>query len=321
MYRLSIIVPIYNVENYLGRCLDSLLAQMTDTYEIILVDDGATDHSGVIAEEYAKNNADMQVIHQKNKGLSGARNTGLKAALGDYVVFVDSDDWINSDALHEILIKAESDKLDIGTADFQFVDENGIKKRSLEPPFHTQEVLTGSEYFKQSLMQGMAMMVWKNIYRRLFLLENELFFREGYNHEDEEWMPRAYLNAKRVADISVVYYNYFVHTNCISKDPSRFEKNSLDLISNCWELKKISKNIADEELKHLFQNRIVYLYLSAFYKGKLTGRRYTDKVNKLFFEDMYYEGKNISKVKLFKISKTLYYNINYLMKCLEKRND
>lgn len=310
MCRLSIIVPIYNVEKYLHRCIESLIHQKVEEYEILLVNDGAKDESPTIAEEYSKEYPYIKTIHQKNKGLSGARNTGLIHARGKYVMFIDSDDWIVENSLNTILEQAESCELDVGVADFQFVNENGEIKENEDTPFHSDEVMTGGEYLKESLKTSITMMVWKSIYSRKFLIENNLFFREGFNHEDEEWMPRVYLAAKRVKDISRVFYCYFIHTDCISKNPKVFAKNSFDLIENCYVLKKTSMGIEDKDLKQLLQNRIVQLYLSAFYKGKLLGKKYNHRVNRNFFQGLYFDGKTKQKVALFKISKYLYYYVN-----------
>jgi hypothetical protein len=143
-----------------------------------------------------------------------------------------------------------------------------------------------------------------------------LFFREGFNHEDEEWTPRVYLDAKRVKDIEKVFYCYFIHTDCISKNPKDFEKNSIDLVKNCYQLKILSLRIEDEELKNLFQNRIISVYLSAVYKGKLLSTKYKNEVNCSFFDGMNFMGINKLKVKLFRWNKYLYYYVNRMMKTI-----
>ena len=99
-------MPVYNTEQYLDRCIKSLLSQNIGDYEIILIDDGSTDNSGDIVEQFAHNSQIVRVIHQNNKGLSGARNTGLRNARGDYVVFVDSDDWIEKDSIGNLFLEA-----------------------------------------------------------------------------------------------------------------------------------------------------------------------------------------------------------------------
>lgn len=312
--RLSIVVPVYNVENYLERCVNSLLKQNVDSYEIILVDDGSKDGSGELSDKLATDDR-IIVIHQENRGLSGARNTGLKMANGEYVLFVDSDDWLEENSLLYILEEAENLKLDVGVADFQYVDQDGVITENSKKPISCASVISGTEFFKDSMKKKSSLaVVWKSIYRKDFLIGNELYFREGYNHEDEEWTPRVYLKANRVKNIQGVFYNYFIHTDTISKNPKSFEKNSLDLVSNCYELKKVSDEIENEELKQLFQDRIVGLFLSSVYKGKLCNRKHKHLVNSSFFDGMYMSSKNKLKSRIFKFSKKIYCFVNSLMK-------
>lgn len=121
MKKISIIVPIYNIEKYLSRCLDSILAQTYKNLEVILVDDGSVDNSGMIADEYARNDQRIIVIHQVNKGVSAARNAGLDLATGDYIGFVDGDDYIESD-MYEILMRIiDEQQVDIAHCGYQMV--------------------------------------------------------------------------------------------------------------------------------------------------------------------------------------------------------
>ena len=318
--KLSIVVPAYNVQNYLSRCIDSLIEQDISSYEIIIVVDGATDDTGNIANQYACSYDCVKVIHQENRGLSGARNTGLRAAEGEYVMFVDSDDWVEKNSISILLRESQKYQLDVGVADFKYIDQFGNVTENDNKPLACQKVVSGPDYFKKSMETNSSLsVVWKSIYRTQFLFDNNLFFREGYNHEDEEWTPRVYLSAKRIRSIQLVFYYYYIHMDTISKNTACFAKNSLDLIDNCWEMKQLSMTIDDIELRNLFQNRIVGIYLSAFYKGKLLHKQHRRLVNNTFFDDMYISKSNISKVFLFKISKRLYYYVNYFIKKIETR--
>ena len=121
MKKISIIVPIYNIEKYLPRCLDSILAQTYKNLEVILVDDGSVDNSGMIADKYARNDQRIIVIHQVNKGVSAARNAGLDLATGDYIGFVDGDDYIEPD-MYEILMRIiDEQQVDIAHCGYQMV--------------------------------------------------------------------------------------------------------------------------------------------------------------------------------------------------------
>ncbi len=313
MVSLSIVVPVYNVEKYLCRCIDSLLNQKIENYEIIIVDDESSDNSGKIADEYSSKYNFIKVIHQKNKGLSGARNTGLKIAQGKYLMFVDSDDFIKENCCSYLIGEMEKFNLDIGVADFCYY-ENNIYIPNDNKPYHCNSVVDGLFFLKKSLKLKSPMMVWKSIYKKSFLLDNNLFFLEGYNHEDEHYTPLVYINAQRVKDIECIFYNYFINDKGISKKVNDFRKNSIDLIKICYILKEKSTTILDVELKKLFQNNIAFLFLSAFYKGKLIGSDYEQYVNSSFFENLWISGYTKKKVKLFRFNKYLYYYTNYCLK-------
>lgn len=124
------------------------------------------------------------MFHQENEGVSSARNLGLKAATGGYVLFVDSDGWVRENILHLLLSEVKENNLDVGVADFQYIDENSNATENKKVSFHTDIVMTGLLYFKESFKTNITIMVWKSIYRRKFLILNELYFREGYNHKD-----------------------------------------------------------------------------------------------------------------------------------------
>ena len=318
MIDLSIIIPIYNVEKYLKRCINSLLSQNLDNYEIILIDDESKDLSGEIADEYAKKYEFIKEIHQKNKGLAGARNTGLNIASGEYILFVDSDDWLIENTVEKLLFEAKLYDLDIGIADFRYVDENNFIKLNKGKPYECKSIINGEQYLTECLEMDSPMMVWKSIYKHKFIINNQLFFLEGFNHEDEYWMPLCYLKAKKVKNIDIVFYNYFIHTDCISKRPSDFEKNSFDLIKICYLLKEKSFFINNRYLKQLFQNNIINLYLSAFYKGKLINKKYRKYINSDFFNNLYKSQYNSIRIVFFNISHLLYYYVNYLYKWIRK---
>ena len=127
--KLSIIVPIYNVAPYLRKCVDSLLTQDISDYEIILVDDGSPDECPQICDEYVEKYDSIRVVHQENEGLSAARNSGVKVAQGDYIMFVDSDDYLQPNVLGALMEQVERDNLDVLRFRYQNVRENGEAPR------------------------------------------------------------------------------------------------------------------------------------------------------------------------------------------------
>lgn len=224
--RFSIIVPVYNVELYLEQCLESLRTQDYSDYEVICVNDGSTDHSREILTEWQSRFPKMKIIDRENGGLSAARNTGLQAATGDYVVFVDSDDWVEASML-STLAKV-TDGNDMVCFACRRTDNNAHD--TLQP-----EQSGGWEYYNRHALEHREVAfvcVWQRCYRWSFLIENNLCFREGILHEDNEFTPRACLKANKVTVIPDVLYNYRVRPGSIMTTRGMKSKESLILIGN-----------------------------------------------------------------------------------------
>ena len=211
---ISVIVPVYNVEKYLARCVDSILAQTYSHLEIILVDDGSQDDSGKICDEYAAKDARIQVIHKENGGLSSARNAGIDAAKGEYLAFVDSDDWIEPDAYDRMmeLIEKYSVKL-VCAGRYDAGGETGEKQLGLCPP--KEEVVTTEELVGR-------VFTWDNcdssacdkLYHRS-LFENHRF-PLGKVSEDVSVMYRVLLQTDKAAMCDRPVYNYYHRPGSIS---------------------------------------------------------------------------------------------------------
>ena len=206
--RFSIIIPVYNVEIYLRECLDSVLNQSFEDWEAICVNDGSTDHSVNILDEYASNDHRFKFINQPNGGLSAARNTGMKAAKGEYILFLDSDDWLELDTL-EVISEA--------LADEDMVCFSGRRFFESEGQYHDVDQLlertytSGMDYYNENalLRRDFAFVcVVLRAYRKDYLLAHELWFKEGIFHEDNLFTPFACYYAKRV--------NYRVRANSIT---------------------------------------------------------------------------------------------------------
>lgn len=236
---LSIIVPVYNVSQYLVKCLDSVLEQDVDKsdYEIIVVNDGSTDNSGEIAKEYADKFENIILINQINKGLSGARNTGIKAAKGKYIQFVDSDDFLEPNVEKRLLERMEDDDLDALRFNYQNVNENyeifdPNKSSKLFVDF-SKEVCDGTAFLNERL--GFACYAVQFMLKAELLRPQENMFREGIRFEDTEWTPRILRSVNRVASIDLIVYNYLSRVGSITKcaDESRKLKllnDKLDVI-------------------------------------------------------------------------------------------
>lgn len=214
----SIIIPVYNVEQYLRDCLDSVVAQTYPDYEVICVNDGSTDGSLVLLEKYRQRYPHITIISQQNKGLSAARNAGIQAAKGDYLFFLDSDDWIEPESLEILAEKQEGE--DLLWFNGRRVFEDGATE---EPDSGIEEtLLTGWEcYNKYALVSRKFHFVCSvlRLYRREYLLQNNLFFEEGIYHEDNFFTPLACYYAQTVKVIPDCLYIYRIREGSITQTP------------------------------------------------------------------------------------------------------
>ncbi len=209
MPKFSIIVPVYNVENYIKACLDSIEKQTFKDYEVILVDDGSTDKSMDIAKKYKGT-----IIHQENRGLSSARNHGVKKATGEYIVFVDSDDTIEKDLLKE-LDKATKEKVDLVRYQLEetYEDQGVIKY-----PEEGFETCSGEEAFQKIVNYHFVENPVGLAIRREYWLKEKYAFQEGRLHEDFGLIPLVIIKAKTVKSISYIGYNYRQRPNSIMRN-------------------------------------------------------------------------------------------------------
>lgn len=250
--RFSVVIPVYNVEDYLDDCLSNLQSQDYTDFEVICVNDGSTDGSREILSEWESQFSKIKIIDRENGGLSAARNTGLQAATGDYVVFIDSDDWVEPTMLSRLAEEAHGEdmicfacrKSDSGATDTLIPEQND-----------------GWSYYNRHALEHREVpfvCVWQRCYRREFLLKNGLHFREGILHEDNEFTPRACLNAKRIKVIPDVLYNYRIRPGSIMTTRGMRSKESLITIGN--ELSElfakepnINKTVAYQALTQCYQ--------------------------------------------------------------------
>lgn len=265
MMKLSIIVPIYGVEQYLHKCVDNLLAQdlSSSEYEIILVDDGSPDKCPKICDNYAAAHKNIRVIHRENGGLSAARNSGIEVAQGKYIMFVDSDDYVEPNVLGNLLAQSEREELDVLRFDYQNVrvvdakhldsanidathleyevfEPNKAQKRDVD---YSESVTDGEDFLNNRL--GPMCYAWAFVIRRELL--KDCLFKEGIYFEDTEWTPRLLQKAKRVSSTPSIVYNYFWREGSITlpTDSQKREKvlrDKIVLIRGFKEQSKLVKN-------------------------------------------------------------------------------
>lgn len=213
---ISIIIPVYNTEKYLRKCLTSIIAQTYEYLEIIIVDDGSGDNSSMICDEFANKDKRIKVFHKKtNEGLSAARNFGIEHATGKYIGFVDSDDWIESDMfeyLHNMLIKYD---VDISMCSATYVDDEGINIRTGNAPcldvkqefvIDTTEDILKHYFLEYGNPKRINVAVWNKLYKRE-CIEN-IRFPVGRLYEDVFWLYKVLANANRMIFTECHKYNY-----------------------------------------------------------------------------------------------------------------
>ena len=205
----SVIIPVYNCKHYLESCVESVFKQNTESeYEIILVDDGSTDGSGQLCDRLAEEYACIRVIHQVNQGVSTARNTGMTAAEGTYLLFLDADDFWNEQLLHQMDIATQNnpDVVEFGYITFY---EDGQVAQTLAPP--AKEGESGRDYVMRILDQGSMPLrsCWASAHRKEFLTENEIVFPKNIIFgEDTLFRIRELVKAQRICSVDAALYMY-----------------------------------------------------------------------------------------------------------------
>lgn len=260
-YFFSIIVPVYKVEKYLSQCVDSLLAQDFDDYEVILVDDGSPDNSPMICDNYASKSAKVKVVHKPNGGLSDARNAGIAVANGRYITFVDSDDfWRYNDVLSGVYkVVVANEFPDIIVSDFvKYYDQTD---KYLEPAQPCHGELNGKS--KQKLLEylyfeiaDLKMSACQKFVKREFLVN--ILFEKGLLSEDIDWSFKIYPRAKTIAVYPKAYYCYRQQREgSITNTASQRSFDSLMYIIDKWE-KEIPKLSIPEEEKEIYLGYLAY---------------------------------------------------------------
>lgn len=228
---ISIIVPVYNVEKYLEECIDSILNQTYKNLEIILVDDGSTDKSGIICEDYAKIDSRIKVIHKKNGGLSDARNVGIDKALGEFIIFVDSDDYIDKDMCQILINYVCEYNVDIVSCNFKKVFDNNIEEDNITYFKEKIKILTKEEVLKEYFvtLAPEIFATWNKLYNRnIFFSEKKIRFPLNRLHEDIATTYKLYNESKKIILLNKILYCYRQRSNSIMKNISY--KNIKDLI-------------------------------------------------------------------------------------------
>lgn len=210
---ISIIIPVYNIEKYIEKCLDSILDQTYEDFEVIIVDDGSTDSSGQICDSYARTDNRIKVIHIKNGGASKARNIGIEYSSGDWITFVDGDDYIESTMLAELHRELCEKNLDAVSCDFRMVSEDSTKvlQNFSMVDWNQEKEVSLSQY-----LEYIWNCAWGWVFKRRMFEEYKLTFPENVKYcEDFHLMVRLCFYAKSIGKVDKVLYNYRQHSGSI----------------------------------------------------------------------------------------------------------
>ena len=310
--QISIIVPIYKVEKYLVRCVESLIAQDFLSLEIILIDDGSPDRCGEICDNYAKKDARIIAYHKPNGGLSDARNYGLERAHGEYVLFVDSDDYLEPQACANLWKEARAGFADI------IISKMALEKPSegmarfekvAEDRFQYHRIYSGPAYLMGCLEGGaLRVEVIRTMFRRDFLVRNDLYFEYGILHEDEEFTPRALLKAERVVLTDYVYYHYDnSRSDSIMNSTALNAKKIADRVKIYDGLRKLYKTVKPRKLRRLLEDDLSWKYIDCYCASEPKSRKKLG-VKRLVVLKCAYKARRRAKAHVYALAPNRYAN-------------
>lgn len=252
MPKVSVIVPIYNVEKYLEKCINSLLSQTLEDIQIILVNDGSKDNSGNIAKEYEKNNKNRIIyVEKENGGLSDARNYGLKYATGDFIAFLDSDDYIEKNAYEEMYNKAIEENADYVECDFIWEFPNKIRVDKQYPYKNKKEMLS-----------FVRVVAWNKLIKRQLIIDNNLEFPKGLRYEDIEFTYKLIPFVNKFAYVDKPFIHYVQREGSIANVQNERTAEIFTVLDNVIEFYK-KNNIYEEYRNELEYNYARYLLCSS----------------------------------------------------------
>ena len=288
MYKLSVIIPVYNVEKYLKECLDSITRQTVKDIEIICVDDGSTDNSPDILKEYQKKDSRIKIITKENGGQASARNLGIKEAQGEYIAFIDSDDFIEEEMLEKLYTKANDDNLDIAMCKIAtYNNQTGEIKDNvwyyMLGIFRDFEKDVFNHKDTKEFTCNIAVTPYNKIYKTSLIKDNDILFPEGLIFEDEKFFYDIYLRAKKVSIIPEFLYYYRVSRKGSTVDIEK-ENDYTDIIEISKQIRQTFKETNNYEgYKYLLNNRLIHLQLARFTE---TSPKYREKFFNILKEDL-----------------------------------
>lgn len=256
---LSIIVPVYNVEKYIDQCIQSLVRNYREGIEIILVDDGSTDSSSEICDKYSNEYYFIKVFHKENGGLSSARNRGIKESVGKYLWFIDSDDYIG-DRIVERVYDSIQNNVDIIVGNYQCFYPNGETEDAIDFYEYDKKYI---HFYELLLSKGLiSYMAVRFIVKRDIIVNNNLLFKEGIYHEDEEWTPRVAINVESydIIQEKIYYYRVGLSNSIMGMLNEKKIYDKIKIGKEFYEF--ITKNSLDEGIKQFINYKIEHVFIA-----------------------------------------------------------
>lgn len=295
MPKISIIVPIYKVEPYLRRCIDSVMMQAYTDFELILVDDGSPDNCGMICDEYAKKDYRIRVIHQENGGVSTARNAGLRVAKGEYIAFCDSDDFLGQDWLNSLLACCCNKAMDLVSSGYTMCTENGVTIKQVK---HKKEIVVLSTeqevvdfLIHRVLLFDIGWEIWTKLFKREIIEANKIRFCETCNNfaEDMGFVMEYLLYCKTVFICDSTDYCYVKRENSMMQTSvEQVKLNALNEVSKQFGTRFLSRSNLEKK-NHIFA-LIHFLTMKNQYDKAVELKRYQQlpkEINKVKDKDWY----------------------------------
>lgn len=308
---ISVIVPVYNSEKYLKKTIDSILNQTFENFELILINDGSTDHSGEICDEIAQKDKRIKVIHKKNEGICKTRNKGIEVAKGEYIMFADNDDIIEKNMLqecYEMIKENDADMLKFGRKTLYLNDENILKTDVKNYEFQIMDENKIKNNVLNLIYDKILVCVWDGIYKRNIIPFFDTEFKKG--GEDIDFNYKVINKIKKLVISDKVYYNHYIRDGFSTSTKYNEERidNTIKLLD---EFKSLcyNKNCLENEKYNLIQIRDFFNAIIIQFNSKQFEKKYREK--KEILKNIKFDFKKCNFIKIMKISKK--YTFEYIL--------
>lgn len=267
---ISVIIPVYNAEKYLSRCIESILGQTLQTFELILINDGSTDKSGEICNAYTSQDERIKVIHIDNNGPGNARNIGLQNANGEFIQFTDSDDTLQPNYLEVLLYRMEQDHSDLVVCGSSIIKNNREIDRLTVDELKSIQYATSIELFMKLLDKGLAYSSWNKLYRKEVIEQHKIYFGTEFNLGEDALFNISYFkNSKKISFETSVFYEYHQNEGSLVHRYSHYKFEIQSLLYNC--LKRLLNGASSKDIMEImylyYQYEFTFVFINYYLPG------------------------------------------------------